>query len=171
MTERSVTDAAVVGAARKLLETFVGMYQGLDAGEQDSVHRAREKAQRRIEIGPTAEDPFEVAADVEAALPGDPGAGRTAQSWRRDLERLGVPEHERLDVEIIGRLRSAADAFVTTHDHEGTVVRGLKADDLGEVMGGPSVTQIADRIRELRQDGRVVESKAYPDLWMVSADE
>jgi hypothetical protein len=171
MTERSVTDAAVVGAARKLLETFVGMYQGLDAGEQDSVHRAREKAQRRIEIGPTAEDPFEVAADVEAALPGDPGAGRVAQSWRDELEGLGVPDYESLDAEIIGRLESAADAFVTTHDRDGTVVRGLRPADLAEVISGPSVTQISDRIHALKQDARVVESEAYPDLWMVPSDE
>ena len=82
-----------------------------------------------------------------------------------------MPEHERLDSEIIGRLGSAADAFVTTHDRDGTAVRGLKPDDLAEVMDGPSVTQIADRILALKQDGRVVESEAYPDLWMVPSDE
>ena len=110
MTERSVTDAAVVGAARKLLETFVGMYQGLDAGEQDSVHRAREKAERRIDR-PTAEDPFEVAADVEARRPRRSGRGSRRQPWRDELE--GSAYDYESPMPIIGGLESAR-----THRHD-----------------------------------------------------
>lgn len=76
-------------AARRWLANFVDMYAGIDAGEGDPVHAIRENARALLAIGPTERDPFVIAEQITAALPGDRRAAALATAWRDELQRLG----------------------------------------------------------------------------------
>jgi hypothetical protein len=57
------------------------MYQGIDSGPNDPIHAARLRAQKMLDVGPTASDPLLIAGMIAEALPGDERAARLALSW------------------------------------------------------------------------------------------
>lgn len=79
--------ADVSEAARAWLERIDGMYEGIDAGPTDPVHAVRERARQMIKAGPTEDDPFTIAREIAAALPGDAHAAALADTWRTELDR------------------------------------------------------------------------------------
>jgi hypothetical protein len=73
----------VAEAARDWLTRFVDMYEGIDTGENDPVHEAREKAKEFLRDGPKRSDPFVIAGMMAEALPGDRRATSLAEDWNR----------------------------------------------------------------------------------------
>ena len=78
----------VAQAAALWLERLIGMYAGIDAGEDDPVHPVRIRARLLFDAGPTRDDPFTIAEQIAAALPGDRRAATLGEAWRDELRRL-----------------------------------------------------------------------------------
>jgi hypothetical protein len=91
-TVRGLLDRALATletqAARQWLAVLVDMYAGMDAGPTDPVHAVREKARALIDGTPSRQDPFTIAQQMAAALPGDHRATTLADNWRATLERI-----------------------------------------------------------------------------------
>ncbi len=75
-------------AAADWLGRVASMYAGIDIGEGDPVHAVRMKALDLLQTGPTRNDPFTIADEIAAALPGDNRAARLSEMWRDELSRL-----------------------------------------------------------------------------------
>jgi hypothetical protein len=75
-------------AARNWLIRFIDMYAGIDSGPGDPVHAVRENARAFLDSGPTEHDPFTIAEQIGAALPGDSHAAALGGGWRDELEGL-----------------------------------------------------------------------------------
>jgi hypothetical protein len=48
----------------------------------------REHARQMIAAGPTEDDPFTIAREIAAALPGDSHAAALADTWHTELDRM-----------------------------------------------------------------------------------
>ena len=74
-------DDPLTDAARDWLISVVNMYEGIDAGGDDPIHKARVRAKAMLAAGPTPSDPLVIAGMVAEALPGDQRAAQLALSW------------------------------------------------------------------------------------------